>query len=1196
VAHREAREPLRGRRLLSAGAVVLFLALFGSVSFGHATSKPQLGSATAKATTSVTLVDTTQTGEVVAGSPQTAAPGSVVGLKVSATLGTSEKWYSTSWAIGDGQPTCANTANHGSTGAATETITGVTLPETTPSPASVTVRLYPEESCAGTSIGTATGSFAIGTVTHNPTLVPSCDARVVLVLDESYSIYQTSGAVTGVRNGAKAFVNGLVGSGAQIAVVEFNSQARTVPLAGSTYNTVSSTFASGAFANYINGTGPGETYSPGSYSSPNYYTNWSDAFVKVRALSPQPQLVVFLTDGDPTARNIATSPFFQTGFTNGAYAALNPAFEDANALKASGAHVFVIGVGAALTSGASQVRLRAISGNNQFPQTSLVGADYTLLTDFSQLQEALSQLSYALCSVQVQVTKLVDDTGKGTYAPQNGWSFTGNVTVSGSANDSYRWLLPGTATGPPSGGNTRTDNTATTLLGPGNVNFVWLSSPTSLSSTIALTDVGKDGYHFSSVSCTKNGAPLQVENKATITISGLANNDNVACVFKDQKDTGQLKVAKVFQGTPTTVSLLINGETKITGDGQTFATDLVTVPAGTQQVSEVFKDTDFAALYASSYVCRDQDGHSVASGPGTVVAGGVPVNAGAVVTCTFTNAKDVSLTVAKTADPTTIDEPGGEVEFTVVVTNTTNAPVTLTKLTDSVFGNLDSHSAASDHSWITSDCVIGVKLAANDGKEGGPDSYTCNFVGNVTASPQQAHEDTVTAQITDASGETLERDATATVTGLDVLPSITVHKTADPSLLEGPGEVTYTAVITNTSVADTVRIDQLSDSIYGNLITGIHRAACTYGGDKVDLPYDLPVGESLVCTFSVTPSQTQTDTVTASGLDPEGNRATDSDDALVTVVAPPTPPTTTPGPQPTPTPEPTPPPPTTPAPPPVPGTPQIALAVAKRAPVSAQISNAGVAAFAYDIRVSNAGPDPAPNTTLTDPAPSGARFVRITHQPSQNSCSITGNGSQLRCNLGTLIANQSVDVQVDVEVRSSGGQTTNVATASCSPQPSTPCTAKASATTRLEAPFTPPSRPKPKPPAPKPPAPKPPAPKPPAPKRPAPKPPAPKPPAPSQPTVTCQTVSIKGSLEASGRPQTITIAASHNGTPAAAGTRLRLRGPGISRALELGARGTATVTLSPRSPGTLTISQPGAGTCAATTINIVGVSAGNFTG
>jgi hypothetical protein len=229
--------------------------------------------------------------------------------------------------------------------------------------------------------------------------------------------------------------------------------------------------------------------------------------------------------------------------------------------------------------------------------------------------------------------------------------------------------------------------------------------------------------------------------------------------------------------------------------------------------------------------------------------------------------------------------------------------------------------------------------------------------------------------------------------------------------------------------------------------------------------------------------------------------------------------------------------------------------VTKAAPSTAYLSNAGVAAFSYDIRVRNAGPDPAPHTTLTDRAPTGARFVRITRQPSQGSCSITGGGSQLHCSLGTLVANQSVDVQVDVAVRASGGNATNLAVASCTPEPSGPCTATTTATTRLLAPFTPPRRP----------------------------------------ALACPAVSVKGSLRASGRPQTITISAAHNGNPAA-GTRLHLGGAGVSRIVRLGPGGTATVTLSPTRPGTLTLSVPGVRGCAATTITIAAVSPAQVTG
>ena len=278
-------------------------------------------------------------------------------------------------------------------------------------------------------------------------------------------------------NGSKAFVNGLVDSGAQLAVIDFSSTAGTVLLGGQVYNNVTSAFATGPFATYIN-----------SNYNPNGWTNWEAAFAQVSALSTKPELVVFLTDGDPTAFGTSSNP--STGFPNGSYLAMDPAFTRANGLKASGLHMFAIGVGAALSNNNSRVRLRAVSGPNAFPDVPLLAADYTAISDFTQLEEALATIGRALCSVRVRVTKLVDEQGDGTYAPANGWNFAGTVTAAGTPN--YRWLVPGTETGPPSGGNTRTATTANDFTGdPGRAAFVWKPLPTTQTSQIVLTDAGR---------------------------------------------------------------------------------------------------------------------------------------------------------------------------------------------------------------------------------------------------------------------------------------------------------------------------------------------------------------------------------------------------------------------------------------------------------------------------------------------------------------------------------------------------------------------------------------------------------------------------------------------------------------------------------------------------------------------------------
>ena len=118
------------------------------------------------------------------GSPQEAAPGSFVAIKVTATLASGQTWRSTSYAFGSGSEACDNDANRSSAGTFTEYVEA-TLPETTPTPGSVTVRLYAADGCSGTPLASPASTFTIRPRTANQALAPHCDTRVALVLDES---------------------------------------------------------------------------------------------------------------------------------------------------------------------------------------------------------------------------------------------------------------------------------------------------------------------------------------------------------------------------------------------------------------------------------------------------------------------------------------------------------------------------------------------------------------------------------------------------------------------------------------------------------------------------------------------------------------------------------------------------------------------------------------------------------------------------------------------------------------------------------------------------------------------------------------------------------------------------------------------------------------------------------------------------
>jgi uncharacterized repeat protein (TIGR01451 family) len=237
-----------------------------------------------------------------------------------------------------------------------------------------------------------------------------------------------------------------------------------------------------------------------------------------------------------------------------------------------------------------------------------------------------------------------------------------------------------------------------------------------------------------------------------------------------------------------------------------------------------------------------------------------------------------TIDVQKTADPTTVPEPGGTVTFTVRVVNTGPRDLTLTSLTDDVYGDLATRPGST--------CTVAPPgsvpptpplLTANGG------TYTCTFTGPVTGAPASTHTDVVTATGVDVNGNTATDNDDAVVTIVGVPPVITVIKDATPLTRPEPGGTfTFTVRVRNDSPNETVTITSLTDDIYGDLAT---RPGSTCGaliGTTL-----APGATSAPCTFPGNffgdVGAAETDVVTVVVTDAEGTSATDSDDATVTI-------------------------------------------------------------------------------------------------------------------------------------------------------------------------------------------------------------------------------------------------------------------------------------------------------------------------
>lgn len=325
----------------------------------------------------------------------------------------------------------------------------------------------------------------------NEDLPSSCGVDATLVLDDSASI--SSAEATQVRAAAQLFADALVGTPSTLKVVTFDTRARGISAAGSATSALSSVVFRdpAAYTAPTSGAGQGGT-------------NWDDGLEVARRSAGGPgDLVVFITDGDPTYRN-TTQPDGHADDGSHAISGngssvstdnVNAAVTEADAIKDSGSHLFGIGIG--LTASASEQRLNDVTGDeeltldsNGVPDRSFGEADYTIAPNFSQLQPIVEAFVRDLCAPSLNVTKELQraDGSTTTAGANDPWTFTASLTPTPD-----EWTSPAGASG--------SSATATTDAS-GGVSFKW--SMDANTSTVDLTEQAKPGWVYNGARCTLN--------------------------------------------------------------------------------------------------------------------------------------------------------------------------------------------------------------------------------------------------------------------------------------------------------------------------------------------------------------------------------------------------------------------------------------------------------------------------------------------------------------------------------------------------------------------------------------------------------------------------------------------------------------------------------------------------------------------
>jgi uncharacterized repeat protein (TIGR01451 family) len=379
--------------------------------------------------------------------------------------------------------------------------------------------------------------------------------------------------------------------------------------------------------------------------------------------------------------------------------------------------------------------------------------------------------------------------------------------------------------------------------------------------TITESD-GPAGYSLSySGDCdAEGGVTLALGDAKTCT---LVNDDQPATLIVKKvvvNDNGGTKKAQDF-------SFQVNGS-----QAQAFESDGqndLSVPAGTYDVVE-----PASAGYTTSYAgCSN-----------------IQLPLGGTATCTVTN-NDVprgqgSISVSKSADPTTLKEPGGVVTFSVTITNTSaDVNVTVTNVVDDKFGDLDDDGGNGCF-----DVPINMKPG---------DTANCTFQKTITGVGGTSHVNVVTVTGHDAAGHSLTASDDARVDITPRLIDLVIQKDAtSPTPLNGV--VNYSLKVTNKG-PDTATNVQVADPAPAGityLTANASQGTCSLSPALVTCALGT-IAPGQTVTIAITArattlgSHTNTATVVGSG-GRETNPADNVDTAVTIVPAPLKPPTVKP--------------------------------------------------------------------------------------------------------------------------------------------------------------------------------------------------------------------------------------------------------------------------------------------------------------
>ncbi|WP_413452152.1 hypothetical protein AA0Y32_12295 [Georgenia phoenicis] len=323
-----------------------------------------------------------------------------------------------------------------------------------------------------------------------------CGLDMAMVLDLSNSVTETEELLDEHKAAANDFIDAITGTPSQVALYTFGSEA---PAAGPTnggmpLTSVATPDGAQQIKNRINGYQATPTGGGG--------TNWDRAFHQVVESGVTYDVVLFLTDGQPTFHRDRQGPGDISTI-----AEVNEAILSANAVKATGAQVVLVGFGPEAFLPGASIRIPLVSGPDE-------GQDF-YRTELENLSATLEEIASADCAGTLTVVKEVVDADGDVVPGGAGWTF--GTTTEG--------VTPTTAT---------TDDSSA-------VNFAVDYTPPVQTRSVTVTETQQAGYELVPVGganarCITTGTgevvPVTDSGDLGFTVD-VAAADSVSCTVRN---------------------------------------------------------------------------------------------------------------------------------------------------------------------------------------------------------------------------------------------------------------------------------------------------------------------------------------------------------------------------------------------------------------------------------------------------------------------------------------------------------------------------------------------------------------------------------------------------------------------------------------------------------------------------------------